>query len=211
MVPDGLVILGFGGHARSIAAVALANGVKTLLFVDENAREGENFLGFPAERVFKRSMPGGWLCVPAIGDCIERLRQFEFAQSMGWPLAKIVAKDATIDADASVAAGCFIGHHAHIGPSAKVNEGCIINTGAIVEHESVVGKFSHVSVNAVVAGRSRLGSFVFLGAGAVVIDGVSVDDRITIGAGATVIHSLKASGTYVGSPARLVSSNCHVG
>jgi sugar O-acyltransferase (sialic acid O-acetyltransferase NeuD family) len=205
MVPDGLVILGFGGHARSVAAVALSNGVKSLLFVDENAKEGENFRGFPAQRVYEQSMPTGWLCMPATGDCVLRERQFEFAQSMGWPLAKVVAKDATIDPDASIAAGCFVGHHAHVGPLATVGDGCIINTGAIVEHESSVGKFSHVSVNAVVAGRSRLGSFVFLGVGAVVIDGISVEDRITIGAGATVIHSVTTQGTYVGSPARLAS------
>jgi UDP-N-acetylbacillosamine N-acetyltransferase len=208
MLPHGLVLLGFGGHARSVAAVALANGVKSLLFVDENGKKGENFLGFPVERVFDQPMPPGWFCMPAIGDCLQRQRQFEFAQSMGWPLAKIVAKDATIDAGASVGPGCFVGHHAHIGPMATVDDGCIINTGAIVEHESVVGKFSHVSVNAVVAGRSRLGSFVLLGARAVVIDGVSVDDQITIGAGATVIHSLTTPGTYVGSPATLVPSVC---
>ncbi|MGJ4927673.1 NeuD/PglB/VioB family sugar acetyltransferase [Bradyrhizobium sp. HKCCYLS2038] len=206
MLPDGLIILGFGGHARSVAEVALTGGVRSLMFVDDNAREGENFLGFPAVRALEHAMPMGWSCMPAIGDGTLRTAQFEFARSMGWPLAKVIATDASIHSYDSIGPGCFVGHHAHVGPSARVGEGCIINTGAIVEHESTVGNFSHVSVNAVVAGRSRLGSFVFLGAGAVVIDGVSVGDRITIGAGATVIKSLDVPGTYVGSPARLTAA-----
>jgi len=197
----GLVIFGFGGHARSVAAVALANGVRSLLFVDENAKEGETFVGFPAIRKFDGVIPEGWSCMPATGDNLQRQKQFDLALSAGWPIAKVVARDATIDVDAQIGPGCFIGHHAHVGPSAQVGKGCIVNTGAIIEHESVIGKFSHVSVNAVVAGRSQLGNFVFLGAGATVIDSVSVGDGITIGAGATVVRSLTGPGSYVGSPA----------
>jgi UDP-N-acetylbacillosamine N-acetyltransferase len=202
----GLVILGFGGHARSVAAVALANGVGSLVFVDENAKDNETFLNFPVTREFVGAIPEGWSCIPAVGDNLKRQKQYEFAQSAGWALAKVIANDATIDADAKVAAGCFVGHHAHIGPSARIGKGTIINTGAIVEHESAVGDFSHVSVNAVVAGRSKLGSFVFLGAGATVIDSVSVGDNITIGAGAAVVKSLRLRGTYVGCPVRQVAS-----
>jgi sugar O-acyltransferase (sialic acid O-acetyltransferase NeuD family) len=197
---DGLVIFGFGGHGRSVAAVALANGIKSLLFVDENARENENFLGFPVIRHF--DIPKGWSCMPAAGDNERRQKQFELAQSADLPLAKIIAKNATIDVDAKLAPGCFIGHHAHIGPSAQLGRGCIVNTGAIIEHEASVGDFSHVSVNAVLAGRSQVGSFVFVGTGAVIIDSVSVGNRITIGAGAAVVHSLNIPGVYVGSPAK---------
>ncbi|MCA1451758.1 acetyltransferase [Bradyrhizobium sp. BRP22] len=203
---SGLLILGFGGHARSVAAVAIANGVRSLLFVDENARDDESFLGFQVRRELPETMPPGWSCIPGVGDNAKRKRQVEFAQSAGWDLAKIISSHATVDVGASISPGCFVGHHAHIGPMARVGQGCIINTGAIVEHESEVGDFSHISVNSVVAGRSRVGNFVFLGTGATVIDGISVGDNITIGAGAAVIKSLNAPGTYVGCPARPLST-----
>jgi UDP-N-acetylbacillosamine N-acetyltransferase len=203
---SGLIILGFGGHARSVAAVAIANGVQSLLFVDENAGEGEAFLGFPVKREISGMIPRGWSCIPGVGDNIERRKQFELALTAGWGLANVVAKNATLDTNASISAGCFVGHHAHIGPFARVGLACIINTGAIVEHESEVGDFSHISVNSVVAGRSRVGSLVFLGAGATVIDKVSIGDNITIGAGAAVIESLSAPGVYVGCPARPLKS-----
>jgi UDP-N-acetylbacillosamine N-acetyltransferase len=198
----GLVIFGFGGHARSVAAVALASGVRSLLFVDENANENENFLGFPVIRELDGPLLEGWSCIPGVGDNLRRKSQVERAQLAHWPLAKVIAKNATIDADAGIAEGCFVGHHAHIGPCAQVGKGCIINTGAIIEHEAVVGDFSHVSVNAVLAGRSKIGSLVFVGVGAHIIDGVSVSDGVTIGAGAAVVNSLCLPGRYAGLPAR---------
>jgi UDP-N-acetylbacillosamine N-acetyltransferase len=202
----GLVILGFGGHARSVAGVALASGVETVLFVDDDAKPGEAFLGFPVISKFDGPISQGWSCMPAAGDNSRRQRQFEFAAAAGWPLAKVIARDATVHFDAKSDPGCFIGHHAHVGPSAQVGKGCIINTGAIIEHESLVGDFSHVSVNAAVAGRSQLGSFVFVGAGATVIDSISIGDGITIGAGAAVVQSLTLPGIYAGCPARRISS-----
>ncbi|MBR0693275.1 NeuD/PglB/VioB family sugar acetyltransferase [Bradyrhizobium lablabi] len=206
---SGLVILGFGGHARSVAAVAIANGVQSLLFVDENARDDDSFLGFAARRELSAGIPAGWSCVPGVGDNTKRKEQVECLQSAGWELAKVISSTATIDANATVSPGSFVGHHAHLGPLARIGLGCIINTGAIVEHESQVGDFSHVSVNSVVAGRSQLGRFVFLGAGATVIDGVSVGDNITIGAGAAVVESLSAPGTYIGCPARRLPAGAH--
>lgn len=204
---SGLVILGFGGHARSVADVAIAAGVPSLLFVDVNAQEGENFLGFPVVRAYTKAMPKDWLCMPAAGDNRRRKLQIDTALAAGWPLATLVSPCATIGAGATVAAGCFIAHHAHIGPMARIGTGCLINTGAIVEHECIVGNYTHVSVNATLAGRSRLGDFVFLGAGATVIDGISVTDSVMIGAGGVVIDSITHPGTYVGVPVKLIAAS----
>ncbi len=203
----GLVVLGFGGHARSVASIACAIGIGPLIFVDENARPDETFLGFPVlKSLDANALPEGWACIPAVGDNHGRQRLLALAKAAGWPVASVIAGTATIAPDAVVSEGCFVGHHAHVGPSARVGAGCIVNTGGIVEHECVVDDFCHVSVNAVLAGRSRLGKFVFLGAGATVIDGISVADDITIGAGGVVIQSLVQPGHYVGCPARRIEA-----
>lgn len=198
----GLVILGFGGHARSVADVALAIGYEALLFIDENAREGENFLGHPVQRAWPAQLPDGWTCMPAAGDNRKRQAQLAAIQEAGWPPATLIAPSATLGAGAAVSPGSFIAHHAHVGPMARIGIGAIVNTGAVVEHESVVGDYTHVSVNTTVAGRSRVGRLVFVGAGATVIDGIAVGDEITIGAGGVVTASISEAGTYVGVPAR---------
>jgi UDP-N-acetylbacillosamine N-acetyltransferase len=203
---QGLLILGFGGHARSVADVALAAGIDALLFIDPNARDGEHFLGHPVLREFHGELPAGWQCLPAAGDNRRRQQQVETIRKAGWALATLVSPTATIGAGASIAPGSLIAHHAHIGPRATIGAGAIINTGAAVEHECVVGDYVHVSVNATLAGRSRLGDFVFLGAGATVIDAVTVGSDITVGAGGVVVMTIEEPGIYVGVPARRIEA-----
>ncbi len=197
----GLIVLGFGGHARSVADVALSAGIADLIFVDDNARPGEVFGRFPVVRDFPASLVAGWAVMPASGDNHTRAEQLRRINANGWPVASVVSKSASIGFGAILGPGCFIAHHAHIGPLASVGEGVILNTGAVVEHDCRIGDFVHVSVNATVAGKTNIGNYCFLGAGSTVIDGVVVTAEVTVGAGACVHRDLKSPGTYVGVPA----------
>jgi sugar O-acyltransferase (sialic acid O-acetyltransferase NeuD family) len=199
-----LVLLGCGGHARSVADVALSAGFETLLFVDENAKPGEIILGFPAQCAMPASRDG-WEYMPCAGDNRRRAAQIRQLAAAELPLATVISPTATVGAEATVSGGCFVGHHAHIGPSANIGAGCIINTAAVVEHECVIGECSHIAVRGCVAGRSRLGDGVFLGAGAVVIDSISVASNVIIGAGGVVVAAIHSPGSYVGVPVRRIA------
>lgn len=203
-MPQGLLILGFGGHARVVADIAMALGIKEFCFVDQAAREGEQFLGHPVVAGHGPTLPPSWKAFAASGDAARREAQCAQIAAAGWPLATLIAPSATIGAGAQIGAGTLVAQHAHLGPMARIGEGCIINTGAIVEHESTVGAYSHISVHATVAGRSSVGRAVMIGAGATVIDGVVVGDHITVGAGGVVVRSLQEAGVYVGVPVRRV-------
>lgn len=196
-----LLVLGFGGHARSVGDVALASGVKRLLFVDSQARANETFAGFPVRAELPDDLGGDWLAFPALGNNSLRERQCDNAP---FSLATLIAPDAIVGVEAEIGRGALVARQAHVGPLARIGVGAILNTGSIVEHESSVGDYAHVSVNATVAGRSRIGARVMLGAGAVVIDGVSVCDDVVVGAGAIVVSDITEPGTYVGAPARRV-------
>ncbi|KAB0490638.1 acetyltransferase [Pseudomonas vancouverensis] len=200
----GILILGFGGHARSVADVALASGITQLSFVDSNARPNEAFLSFPVKSALDFELPSDWVVFPAAGDNQKRLEQCDWATQQGLRLGTLISPYATVGVGAQVGEGSFIAHHAHIGPMAKVGRGCIINTGAIVEHECTVGQYTHVSVGAVIAGRSRIGECCFLGAGSTVIDGLQVADHVVLGAGACAHRNLEIAGTYVGVPAKML-------
>lgn len=197
----GLLIFGFGGHARAVADVAFAAGISDFCFIDSNAREGESFLGYPVIKQWDGALPEGWQAFSAAGDNIRRQQYCEHIKALGWPLATLIAPSATIGIGSKITEGCLIAHHAHIGPMVSVGKACIINTGAVVEHESKVGDFVHISVNATVAGRSSIGDYGFIGAGATVIDGISICNNVIVGAGSVVIRNIDCSGVYVGSPA----------
>lgn len=202
----GMLILGFGGHARSVADVALASGVTQLCFVDANARPGESFCSFPVKSSLDFELPEDWAVFPAAGDNKKRMEQCEWILQQGLRLATLISPCATIGVGAHISEGTFIGHHAHVGPMASVGRGCIVNTGAIIEHECVVGAYSHISVGAVVAGTTRIGDRCFLGAGSTVIDGLRVTDDVMLGAGACANRNLDKAGTYVGVPAKFLGS-----
>ncbi|WEX08343.1 acetyltransferase [Chelativorans sp. AA-79] len=199
-IPRGLYILGYGGHARSVADVALQIGIENLIFVDPNAAEAEAFGKFPVLRGLPGQIEDGWAMFPAIGDNGIRKAVSDDLMSK---LITIVSPDASIGLQAEIGPGTFVGRHAHVGPFARIGMGVIVNTGAVIEHDCVVGDFSHVSVNATVAGNSRIGNNVIVGAGATVIDKIAICDDVIVGAGATVVRDIGRAGTYVGIPAKL--------
>ena len=204
-VRKGLLILGFGGHARSVADVALSSGIKQLLFIDANARDGEQFLGFRILRSMEGSLTKGWQCLPASGDNMTRKLQVEMAELQNWPLATLVSPTATIGMGSVISPGCFIAHHAHVGPMVTIGQGCIINTRAIVEHDCIVGDYSHISIGTSVAGRSVVGDFCSIFAGSTVIDSLEICSDVIVGGGAVVIRNIQKPGVYVGVPAKRVN------
>ncbi len=199
-----LLLYGFGGHARSVADVALSCGYTHLVFVDRQARPHETFAGHAVLPAFAL-VEGNWpAAIAASGDAATREKQCEELASLGFDLISVISPLSSVARNAEVAEGCFVGHHAHIGPCARVGRSTIINTGAVVEHDACVGKFAHVSVNATLAGCSCLGNFSMLGAGATVIDKVSIGNHITIGAGGVAIKNIDAPGVYAGIPCKLI-------
>ncbi|HEF4759231.1 TPA: NeuD/PglB/VioB family sugar acetyltransferase [Pseudomonas putida] len=200
----GLLILGFGGHARSVADVALSVGIPQLCFIDSNARPGEMFCSFPVKAAFDFELEEGWAAISASGNNLKRAEHVAWLEGNGLPVATLISSFATIGVGAQIAVGSFVAHHAHVGPMATIGAGCIINTGAVVEHECAIGAFTHVSVNSVVAGRSSVGNRCFIGAGATVIDGINLANDIVLGAGGCATRDLDTGGVYVGVPAKRV-------
>lgn len=197
----GLYILGFGGHARSVADVAISAGWNDFVFVDCNARPGEQFHSFEVLSSFPTLVNPEWRVFPAAGDNRRRREQLSGAKT---DLATVISPKATVGLGAVVGRATLVCHGVHIGPDARVGCGVILNTHSVIEHEVEIGDFSHISVNATIAGRTQVGANVMVGAGAILIDSVKVCDDVIVGAGAVVTSDITEPGTYVGIPARRI-------
>ena len=194
-----VILVGCGGHARSVADVLLHNAPEAeVLFWDENVTPGELVLGYPA---LKDVEPlEGDMYVLAIGD--NGLRRERFLALPPEQLMAVISDLSHIGLNAEIGCGCFVAHSASIGPEAQIGDNTIINTAAVVEHEVVVGAHCHVAPGTVVCGRTTIGDEVFLGVGSRVLDGIHVCDNVTVGAGGVVCGDIDAPGTYVGCPAK---------
>ncbi|HSW69971.1 MAG TPA: NeuD/PglB/VioB family sugar acetyltransferase [Gammaproteobacteria bacterium] len=192
-----LVIYGCGGHARSVADIALANGIEHLIFVDDHARPGEKMFDFD---VVKNISPGPDIpCIIALGDGEQRAALFKTLEKK---VVSLISNHSHIGKNAQIGQGVFVGNGAHIGPNAKIGVNTIINTHCVVEHDCVIGRHSHISVNSIVAGKCEIGDFVMIGAGATVIDGIKICSNVMVGGGAAVVCDITEPGTYVGVPAK---------
>ena len=192
------VLMGCGGHARSVADAILADHPSAkITFVDANAGPGEQIMGFDAVVAAPEGEPPGF--IPAVGDNRRRRRESE-----GVELCSYVSCTAHVGRCSVIEAGCFVGSGAHIGPETAIGRGTIINTNAVVEHNVQIGAFSHVAPNSTICGGCRLGDLVLVGAGAILRPGVSVCTDVVIGAGSVVVADITEPGTYVGCPARRV-------
>lgn len=202
MTSPPLYIFGCGGHGRSAAGLARTLGYTSITFIDEAAGKDETLLGHPVLATLPKDHAPMAHGFAAAGDVHQRSHLIEQIRTYNLSLVSLIAPSATLLVGATVGDGVFIGHHSYIGSNAHIDEGAIVNTGAIVEHDCRVGSLSHIAVGAVVAGYTSVGRHCTVGAGAVIVDRLEIGDDIVIGAGATVTKSLKAAGTYIGTPAR---------
>lgn len=202
-----LNIIGCGGHARSVADVAIDNHSELeIRFYDENAIFGEQlfekdgkFQAFPLQSMDNE------IEIPifiAIGDNYLRHKYAE--QFIGKKICSIISKRAYVSKFANIDIGNFVGAGAHVGPEVHIGVYNIINTHAIIEHETVIGDYCHISVNSTVCGRCVVGNEVFVGAGAVVRDKIHICDNVVIGANAVVVKNITSPGVYVGNPAKAI-------
>jgi sugar O-acyltransferase (sialic acid O-acetyltransferase NeuD family) len=205
MQPSDLTIIGCGGHARSVADIALASGWTRVVFVDPNAGADESIYGFPVVTLDEARARGVRIerYIVALGDNAARAAAAEqFRALTGRGPESVIAASAYVGREAQAGTGLFVGAGAHIGPATRIGDNVIVNTRAIVEHETVVGAHTHVAVGAILLGRVTIGERVLVGAGAVVRDGVRVASDVSIGAGAVVTGDIGAAGSYAGVPAR---------
>ena len=200
---DNLVIIGCGGHARSVVDTIINLDIPPkILFWDINAENGEKIFGYDVSSS-KKILSQSKNIFIAIGDNRQRADYFNNL-NMCKNIINVMSNSAYISPEAVLGNGDFIGHGSYIGPIARIGSDTIINTNAVIEHESIIGKHSHISVNATICGRCNIGDFVFVGAAAVVRDRIKICPNTVIGAGSVVVKDILESGVYVGIPARKI-------
>lgn len=194
-----LAIIGASGHGKVIADIAVLNGYKEIVFLDDNPNVQE-CAGFPVAgtSVDVAKYPE-YDVIVAIGNASIRKQMHEKLNDNR--LVTLIHPKAVISRRVVIGKGTVIMAGAIINSDTKIGEGCIINTGASVDHDCRVGDFVHVSVGAHVAGTVIIGNETWIGAGATVSNNIEICGECMIGAGAVVIRIIKEKGTYTGVPA----------
>lgn len=203
-----LIMVGGGGHCRSLIDVAESSGYSVLGVLDLPENVGKEFL---STRVIGTDddIPAYVdkalyvIAVGSIKDPSTRIRLYERVKAAGGKLATVVASTARVSEYATLGEGTIVMHHALVNAGAKIGRNVILNSFADIEHDSVIGDHCHVSTGAIVNGGCRVENACFIGSGAVLVQGITIGEGIVIGAGSLVVDSISTKGVYAGNPAVL--------
>lgn len=175
-----LLIVGAGGHGRSVAEAVLAAGLYELAgFVDDAAPGLQQVWSWPVVATtadLSRCRPHAQAAIVAIGNNRLRAELQQRLQTAGFELATVLHPRAMVSPRAVIGAGTAVMAGAIVGTEAQLGAGVIVNAGAVVDHHCRVEDFGHLGVNAAMAGGSVLGRSAWMQAGCVLGYGVRVEE-----------------------------------
>lgn len=203
-----LILIGGGGHCKSVIDVAESAGYNILGILDMPEDIGKSVLDY--------KIIGTDDDIPQFADKAEfiitvgfiknpdiRMRIFDKVREAGGKLATVISSTAHVSRYASIGEGTVVMHQAVVNAGAKIGENCIINTFCNIEHDAVIGDQCHISTGAMVNGDCKVGKLCFIGSQSVLANGISICDDVIVGAGSLVRKNILKPGIYSGNPAIL--------
>ena len=206
-----LVIVGAGGHAKVLHALALAAGHSILGVCDPQlAQQGQtHWRGVPVlggDGALEKFDPASVGLINGIGQLVgSQARQDVFARlrQAGFNFPALVHPAAWAASTARLAQGVQVMAGAIIQPDCCIGENTVINTNASVDHDCDIGANVHVAPGATICGGVRVHDRAFVGSGATLIQGLVVGSGAVVGAGVTLTRNLECDQILLGSAPRL--------
>ena len=206
-----LILVGGGGHCRSIIDVIEAEGKWTIAGVlDREELIGQVLLGhriIGADAMIPELVAEGHhflITAGQVKDAGLRVRLNALVQQAGGMFASVISPLARIASSAVIGAGTVVCHTAVVNSGAQLGANCIVNTGALVEHDAMIGDHCHIATGAIINGGCSVGDRSFIGSRAVLVQAVRVGTDCVVGAGAVVLKDVRNGATVVGQPAHEV-------
>ena len=204
-----LILIGGGGHCKSVIEVAESAGyeIKGILDMpDEVGKEvlpGHKIIGTDDEIPQYVEECDFIITVGFIKNPALRIKLYNKVKAAGGRLATIIASTAHVSKYAELGEGTIIMHHAFVNAGAKIGDNCIINTFVNIEHDAEVGNQCHISTGTMVNGECKIGENCFIGSQSVCANCIEIASDIIVGAGSVVRKSIRMKGIYAGNPAIL--------
>ena len=204
-----LILIGGGGHCKSVIEVAESAGYEIKGILDMPDEVGKEVL--PGHKVIGTDdeipqyveecdfvVTVGFIKNPAL-----RIKLYNKVKAAGGRLATIIASTAHVSKYSELGEGTVIMHHAFVNAGAKIGDNCIINTFVNIEHDAEVGNQCHISTGTMVNGECKIGENCFIGSQSVCANCIEIASDIIVGAGSVVRKSIRVKGIYAGNPAIL--------
>lgn len=202
-----LLVVGAGGHGRSVAEAAELSGQFSVVgFLDDSLPAGETVLDLPvlgpvASMTHQRAAADH--TIVAIGNNAVRQELMLQLIEAGFDFAVVVHPRAIVAPSAVLGKGSAVMAGAILGTEARLGVGSIVNSGAVVDHHATVEDFGHLGVNASMAGGTVLGRGAWMQAGAALGYGVKISPGVVLSPGEARHCGIQVTNAYsAGRPQR---------
>lgn len=195
-----IILVGFGGHARSVAdSIELKGEYEVVGYTDLQKTEADN--GYPylgtddrLQEIFDSGVRCAVVTVGQIGDFAGREKLYDLLKKIGYSLPAIIDPTAVVSSKTQIGEGTYIGKGAILNSNVSIGKMCIINSAALCEHDCRIGDFTHVAVRAVLCGEVKIGVGCFIGANSTIVQSVEVGDYSFVDATALVSNNVAGKG-----------------
>jgi len=186
-------IIGYGGHAREVAAQL---NEEVVFFVEDS------YVNSPDVLPLSTLDPTLYQVIVGVGDCNVRknivnslpkeVKFFTFIH----PTALIMDDSVIIEE------GCFIGAYSILTTNIRLGKHCILNRGCQIGHDTTVGDYLSMMPNSIISGNCKLGDQVYMGTNSTIREKINIGTDIIIGLNSGVVQNILQPGTYAGVPCR---------
>ncbi|GGK10622.1 acetyltransferase [Pseudomonas matsuisoli] len=179
-----LLILGAGGHGKSVAEAALLGGLwQRVVFADDRWPKLEHCFGCDVvSDIAGLARLSGKVqgAIAAVGNNERRESWCRSIEDTNIPLVTVIHPRAFVSGSATIGLGCAIMAGTIVGTDAVLGRAAILNAGAIVDHDAVLDDLAHIGVGVSLAGGVRVGRRAWLQAGVSAGYGVAVGDGAVV-------------------------------
>ena len=205
-----LILVGGGGHCKSVIDVSESAGYTILGILDRPEEVGKRVLGYEVigtdDDMAKYADQAAF--VVTVGQIMSpdlRIKLHRMLADAECRLATIIASTAHVSKYATIGEGTVVMHQAVVNADAKIGKGCIINTFANIEHDVRIGDYCHISTGAMVNGGAVIADGSFVGSQSAINQCVKIErGGVIIASGSVVNKNITEKGIYAGNPAKLI-------
>ncbi len=189
-----LIILGAGGHARSLIDIILStNEWKIAGIVGKKDELNKLIMGFEVKwtddqlRTLRQDFKYAVLAIGKLGINQKRIRKIQELRSIGYEIPRIVSPTAYVSKFSNIEEGTMIGHFSFINANSNIGKHCIINSQSVIEHDVNLGDYCHISTSVTINGDVNIGANTFVGSKSMIREGLTLPEGTIISAGKRVM------------------------
>ena len=182
------IILGAGGHAKSILQLIREAGYSIAGVVDSKLGKGSAFLDVYSvlgDDADLRAIRDSGISIAFVGvggatGNAARAKVFEQLKEAGFIMPPLVSKMANFDPTSHVGEATYVFPGATVGANCVIGRNVIVNQSSIICHDCRIDDHAHLAPGSILAGSVTVGSGSTIGMGATIMNNLAVGADVLV-------------------------------